>query len=131
MEKLAELGSSRDWINWLKETFDQNEEENRKLAEQELQRKRPEGQEALEEKWRITIRLYSASHSIRQKVLNTWNNASDWIKLTSVSGPMHKNELLLEFTFTKQVSMHQVWWQSWGLALPFTHKLALKNINHT
>ena len=72
MEKLAELGSARDWINWLKEVFDQNEVENRKLAEQELQRKRPEGEDALEEKWKITIRLYSASHSIRQKVLNKW-----------------------------------------------------------
>lgn len=65
MEKLAELGSVQNWIEWLKNVYEKNAAENKKLAEQELKREKPEGDEALEDKWKLKIRLYSASHTFR------------------------------------------------------------------
>ena len=130
MEKLAELGSAREWIVWLKEVMDKNAEENRKLAEKELKRQPPEGDEVLDEKWKVRIRLYCASHSLRQKVLNTWNNSSDWIKLVAVKGAKHKHELILEFTLTKNTPIQGLWWQSWGLTRQFVTALNIGSLGY-
>jgi hypothetical protein len=56
MQKLAELGSTRAWVTWLKETFEQNEAETRALMEREMRRAADDPATA-HDKWLITIRL--------------------------------------------------------------------------
>jgi AbiV family abortive infection protein len=90
METLKELGSVHDWAAWLKKTFEDNEAEARAALDRELQR-RPGGGGASERKWRTTIRLYTPSHSIRQKPLNKINEGLDWTRFRAVSG---KNDQL-------------------------------------
>lgn len=122
MDKLAELGNAREWVLWLKNRFDQMEAEQQALLQQELQRPKPDGIEAEKDKWRVVIRLYSASHSIRQKVLNTWNARSNWIKLHAIGGTNNR-EFRLEITLQKGVPIEAVWWTSWGMARQFVAAL--------
>jgi AbiV family abortive infection protein len=117
MEKLAELGSTNRWVAWLKREFDKAEEEARLAINQELRRSPPDDVTKLEEKWKIKIRLFSSSHSIRHKPLNKWNELGSWIRLYPVGGK--KNQLIVEFTLPKNISVHSLWWAAWGAAKRF------------
>ena len=46
MKKFQELGNGKDWMKWLKEAFDKNDEQMRELTQKELTRQRPEGSDA-------------------------------------------------------------------------------------
>ena len=85
MKKLKELGSVPIWVDWAKRTFDDNEAETRAILDRELERT-PDDSEGTKAKWRTTIRLYTSSHSVRQKPLNRLNDGLLWTKLRSVSG---------------------------------------------
>jgi AbiV family abortive infection protein len=117
MEKLAELKSTKKWVDWLKQEFDKAEKEGQEAINQELQRKPPSDTEKLQDKWKIKIRLFSNSHSIRPKPLNKWNELGSWIRLYPVGGK--KNQLLVEFTLPKSISVHALWWAAWGAARRF------------
>lgn len=117
MEKLFELKSTNKWVGWLKEEFDKAEKESQEAIKQELQRKQPNDLEKLEDKWKIKIRLFSNSHSIRPKPLNKWNELSSWIRLYPVG--RKKNQLLVEFTLPKNISVHSLWYAAWGAARRF------------
>src|SRR5258708_31143427 len=81
IEKLAEFKSDvRRWVAWVKEEFDKADANARAAMQRELARSKPVGDEADKDKWRVRVRIYSASHSIRAKVLNTWPG-NEWIKL--------------------------------------------------
>ena len=91
MKKMAELKNGLKWVQWLKSVFEEAEAKNLKLVEKEIQR----GLQLKEQdnpivpdryKWRVRIRLYTQSHSIRPGVLSKWNKASNWIQLIPVSG---------------------------------------------
>ena len=107
MEKLVELGTPRAWIRWLREQFEEADASGRVAAEKELKRREPHGTEAEEPKWQLKIRLFTNSHTIRQKALNSINDCSSWIKLSSVD--KKKDQLLVELTFPKKVSIHALW----------------------
>lgn len=117
MDKLAELGGARAWVAWLKEVHDKQETENRALMEAELARSRERALGVGKDKWRLKIRLFSDSHSIRPKALNAWNQRVTWIKLVPV--PEKKNELLIEVTLRDNVHVDGLWWISWGIARHF------------
>lgn len=117
MKKLAEVGHPYEWIKWLKQQFEDAETKARDLAERELKRSKPSKKEALQNKWKLKIRFYTSSHSIRQKPLNWWNGISNWIKLHSVS--RRKNELDAEFILPKAVPFQGIWWAGWGIARRF------------
>ena len=114
-EKLIELGNVRDWIHWLKETFDQNDEEIRKIVNEELNRKKPEGEAAKKPKYKIKIRINSESHSVRSKNLNEWNKHQDLIKLFSDD----KSDLIVEFQLTASTPAQALWYMGWGMARSF------------
>jgi AbiV family abortive infection protein len=124
LDKLAELGSAKAWVDWLKTEFDRAEEENRALAEAELERGRhlvggvTRGSVT---KWRVRIRLYTNSHSVRQKPLNYWNERVTWIKLTAV--PDKKDQLILELQLGDQVPVQDLWHFAWGVARSFVAAL--------
>jgi AbiV family abortive infection protein len=117
MEKLAELGSTNKRVAWLKQEFEKAEKEAQEAIKQEIDRKPPTAQEKDTEKWKIKIRFFTNSHSIRPKPLNKWNELSSWVKLYPVGGK--KNQLLAEFTLPKSISVHQLWWAGWGVARKF------------
>ena len=106
-EKQAEFGDDTlAWVRWLKGIIEENNRANIELANREIDRKPPEGEEGHEDKYEMTIRLSSWSHSIRQKPLTDWNKGVDKIKLYKGSG---NSELLVKFILPKQITIQQVW----------------------
>jgi AbiV family abortive infection protein len=122
MTKLAELKDARAWLEWLKELFDKAELEGRAAAEEELKRSR-EGlpRQGTKNKWKLRIRIFSQSHSIRPRALTQWNKTSEWIKLAAVSDK--KDQLIVEFIFRDNVSVDGLWWFGWGLSRHFVTAL--------
>lgn len=117
MEKLAEVHDVRAWMRWCREQFEASEIEATQLAEHESRREKPTSDVASKDKWRIKIRLYSDSHSIRSKELNPWNAMSTGFRLFPVSGK--KNQLIFEATFPNALPIHALWWIGWGFARRF------------
>jgi len=103
-EKLAELGSIRAWVAWLRGEFEKAEAEADEQLKAELSRTVPGRGKLGEDKWRIRVRYHSPSLSIRGNVLKTWNQHPTWIRLLAVD--KQKNQLDVEFTIRENVS-HQ------------------------
>jgi hypothetical protein len=93
-------------VRWLKGIIDENNRANIELANKEINRKPPEGEEGHEDKYEMTIRLRSWSHSIRQKPLTDWNKGVDKIKLYKGNG---NSELLVKFILPKKITIQQIW----------------------
>ena len=117
MSKLAEFKNAKLWTQWLKTEFDKVEADNLLLTQQELERSRNVDGKGSKKKWKVRIRIFSDSHSIRPKALNDWNNKIDWIKLVAVSGK--KNQLIVEFILLDNVPVDALWYFTWGLARHF------------
>ena len=126
MKKMAELKNGLKWGQWLKSVFEEAETENLKLVEKEIQR----GLQLKEQdnpvlgdkyKWRVRIRLYTQSHSIRPGVLSKWNKASNWIQLVPVSGK--KDQLFVDFSFAEDVPVQSLWFLAWRVARAFVTAL--------
>ncbi|MCE5325293.1 MAG: AbiV family abortive infection protein [Planctomycetaceae bacterium] len=107
MEKLVEIGNGLGWMKWMKEKYEDAEREALALARRELERTEPSEAERLGEKWKLRIRLVTASHSLRRNDLVIWNAISQWIKLVPVD--TKKDEVLVEFTLPKCIPVHGVW----------------------
>jgi AbiV family abortive infection protein len=123
MKKLAELGSVPEWVSWLRNEFETAEREAIELAERELAREAPAEDEELEPKWRVKLRLFSGSHSIRPQPLTWWNDISHWIKFHPV-GSDHR-QLIVEMTLPKRVSAPAIWDAGFSLS---KHLLLALNI---
>jgi len=117
LAKLAEFRSTRVWVQWLKERFDRAEAEARATVEEELRRSSNLPAIGTKEKWKLRIRILSDSHSIRPKVLTSWNNKVDWIKLSAVSNK--KKQLMVDFILQDNVPIQALWYFGWGLARHF------------
>jgi AbiV family abortive infection protein len=109
---LNELRSIPQWVRWMREQVEQGERQAEATAREELARQRPEGNEALEPKWRMRFRLFSESHSIRNRSLNIWNESNDWTTLRRANA----DEVIVEFTMPKAVLAGAVWPASYALA---------------
>jgi AbiV family abortive infection protein len=96
IDKHEELkGNTRAWVQWARGEFDRIKAEEDKYLQQELVRQRRE--EGIgKPKWVITIRVQTPSHSLRQKVLNHWNDRIDFVKLRAAGGK--SQSLLLELS---------------------------------
>jgi AbiV family abortive infection protein len=105
-EKLAELGQTRDWMEWLKEQFDQAEAQAREHLQRELARAAPDLVGRGEDRWRVAIRLYSTAQSIRGSAIRSWNQRPTWIKLSPVQND--KQALDVEFTFGDAIPLPQL-----------------------
>jgi AbiV family abortive infection protein len=121
MQRLVELGTPSKWIRWHREQFDQAAVVAQATAEKELSRDEPQRASAQEQKWSLKIRLVSKSHSVRPKPLNFFNDRLRWIRLYTVDGK--KDQLLVEFTIPKQISIHALWWAGLGQARRFVTAL--------
>jgi AbiV family abortive infection protein len=124
LDKLSELGNARSWVLWLKQEYERVDTEAHSLMEAEINRGRrlAEGEKGEQStKWKIRIRLYSNSHSIRQKALNHWNERVSWIKLIGI--PEKKDQLILEIQLGDQIAIQQLWLLAWGIARSFVTAL--------
>jgi AbiV family abortive infection protein len=108
LDKQQELkGVQEDWLRWLRETFEEMERVNKQLGIDEVNRVIPEGEEAHDDKFRMTIKLESWSHSIRPGQLKKWNEGIDKIKFLPIR---NKNrELLVQFTIPKLVKGKEIY----------------------
>jgi AbiV family abortive infection protein len=107
LEKQNEMQEDRTgWIRWLRERFEEAARKAMEMAQLEMQRQRPEGEEKFADKWKLRIRLKSWSHSIRPNQLTGWNKGIDKIKLIHTAD---RNELIVEFTIGKNVLMGDLW----------------------
>ena len=113
--KLAELKDARAWVTWLKEQFDKADAESRDAVEEELRRSRNLPTEGKKDKWRLRIRVISASHSLRGKELTKWNKSVDWIRLAVAK----KNELIFELILKDNIPVEALWYFGWGIARHF------------
>jgi len=128
IEKLKELGDVNSWITWMKNEFDEADEEAKIAAKKELERKVSKDAKTYTDKWKLKIRIFTNSHSIRPKILNNWNNISTWIKLFPVGGK--KNQIILEITLANNITIHQLWWAGWGVARKFVAALNIGSFGY-
>ncbi len=113
LKKLAEVGSGKEWIKWLREVYRKNETEMREYAQKEMQRKKPEGEEAFAPKYRMRIRIQTPSHSIRNNAFTDWNKGVHNIKVYKSdrkdATKLTKGELLIDLTLPKGLHTSYVW----------------------
>lgn len=115
-KKLIEFGGKSElWIKWLKEVFDQNDQEVREIMQKELSRKRPHGKDKEVDKYRVKVKLICDSHSLRTKVLSEWNKQIPHIQLSSDD----KHTLYATFVFTKNVPPAALYYFTWGFIRTF------------
>lgn len=118
MKKLVELGNVKEWIKWLKQLYDNADEENKKFLEIELNRK-TNNKEMNVFKWRVKYRIFSDSHQIKQKELNSWNEYFPYIKLYDVPDKKHKQELLVEIYAPRSIHITKVFSYCWLIQRTF------------
>lgn len=128
MAKLAELGTVVAWGKWLREQFSKAEADGRAMLQRELERSQNLPAAKTKDKWRLRIRIYSGSHSIRPGVLTKWNEKSDWIKLSAVQGK--NNQLLVDFILGDNVPIESLWFFGWGLARSFVMALNIGTMGY-
>lgn len=94
LAKYEELkGNVRDWISWAKEEFEKIRQEEQALLSAEMNRAIDDNAEP-KERWRLKMRIYCISHTIRQKMFGVWNESVPLAKLHYVNN----EEMLLELT---------------------------------
>lgn len=126
LDKIQELGGDgRAWIAWLKEQFDEGERVSRELLAKELERPEPSEQERADPKWRIHLRLLTASHSIRQQDLNWWNSV---VKLITLNRGRDHQELVVDLVLPKAVPLEAVWFSGWGYSRRFVLALNIATL---
>lgn len=109
LDKLAELGDLFEWMKWHRQEFTKLEEESRELLQQELSKQPIDGIEGNEPKWKVRFRIYSESHSIRQKALNAWNSNSDFIIMKLHHNSNNRNELICDLPLPRSVHIRALW----------------------
>src|SRR6266853_767364 len=115
-------GDTRSWVRWARDEFRKIAEQERELLHRELSRQASEPGKG-KPKWLVKVRVQTASHSLRQKTLNFWNNRIDAVKLRAVGN--QNSELMLEMILNDHVKIEQVF--DFGLAFSKTY-LAMLNI---
>ena len=107
LEKQNEMRENRTgWIRWLRGLFEESTKKAMEVAQMEMQRQRPEGEEKYDDKWKMRLRLKSWSHSIRPNQLTGWNKGIDKIKLIHTTD---RNELIVEFIIGKNILAGDLW----------------------
>jgi hypothetical protein len=100
MEKLAELGNTREWVQWLKAASDAEDAHLLGWAQAELDRSVADG-DLERPKWKMRIRLHTSTHLIKPKALNYWNSSNVPTRLLLVH--RKPGQLLVEFDMPKSL----------------------------
>ncbi len=120
LAKYTELkGDARAWVQWAKDEFEKIKQQAQALLAAELSRNVEEGVPH-RKRWRVKVRVFCISHSIRASVLTAWNEGVPNAKLHFVNN----GEILLELTLGDHINISEV--QPAGQALS---KLILAALN--
>ncbi|MCK6418358.1 MAG: AbiV family abortive infection protein [Alphaproteobacteria bacterium] len=111
MDKLKETANAGDWVNWLKAEFQKREDESNGLLKQERQRLKNDLPKGIP-KWKIRIKLYTTTHTIKPSVLREWNKINQTVQLIYIN---RKDALNLEIIFNDDVSVDEVYRRSFFL----------------
>jgi AbiV family abortive infection protein len=104
LAKYKELKNKpREWIRWARDEFEKVKEAEQALLKAELART-PDENAPSTARWRLNVRIYCVSHSIRPKHLNAWNEKVPLAKLKFVKS----NEMLLELTLGDHVNLADI-----------------------
>lgn len=113
IRKLEEVQNGKNWIKWIRDIFQKNEDEMKKLAEQEIKRQKPSKKEAFEPKYKMRVKIQSQSHSIRNNAFQKWNAGIENIKIYKSNkkdiSKFAKSELLVDFLFPKAIPINGLW----------------------
>ncbi len=116
IDKLNETGH-KEWIKWLKDEFKRFEIEQDQAFQKELERSKNLPKSGSIDKWKVKVRFYSASHAIRPKALQLWNDQIDWLKLYPAGS--NNDEIVAEIIMQDDVPLEAVWHMSYGLLRTF------------
>jgi hypothetical protein len=104
ISKYSELeGDARTWILWAKDEFEKIKRQEQALLAAELSRVVEDGAHN-KKRWRVKMRVFCISHSIRANVLSAWNDGLPTAKLHFVNN----GEILLELTLGDQLKISEV-----------------------
>jgi AbiV family abortive infection protein len=123
MTKLADLGDTREWIEWLKNEFDAAHAQAMKIVKRELEKTPATEKPESTAKWKMRLRLFADAHSIRPKALSWWNKQVTWINLVAI--PERKREIIIEITFNSDLHLERLWLAGWIVARQFVAALNL------
>jgi AbiV family abortive infection protein len=102
--KYTELsGDACAWIQWAKDEFKKIKQQEQDLLAAELSRVVEEGV-SHKNRWRMKMRVFCISHSIRANVLSAWNDGMPAAKLHFVNNA----EMFLELTLGNQFKISEV-----------------------
>ncbi|NTD96364.1 AbiV family abortive infection protein [Agrobacterium tumefaciens] len=105
--KLVKMGDVMEWMKWVIERIQSDENKMKTLLQKELSREIEVDSPDLEiPKWEIKIKLKSALHTIRPKILKDYNEKFPNFRLDKGKD---NNTLLLTLTFYKHVKADELW----------------------
>lgn len=110
-DKLIEFGNVNEWIVWLKEYFLDEERELTELLKKEIENPIKDQIKKTDPKWKITIKVISKSHSIRQNILDKFSSKSNAIKLKKGAD---NHTLLIDIFLDKSIAISELWHQGWN-----------------
>ena len=113
-------GDTRAWVRWARDEFKKIADDEKAHLQRELSRQ-ASAPGHRKPKWLMKIRIQTPSHSIRQKVLNFWNDRIDSVKLRAVGNK--SNDLLFEITIGDHIKVEQLF--DFGLSFSRMHLVML------
>jgi AbiV family abortive infection protein len=105
-EKLIEFGNTQQWLLWLKEHFENEENSLQEILSKELERQRPISEDLIIPKWKMKFTIISQSHSIRQNIFEEFNKRYGYVKLNK-GGDNHT--LIIEAIFGNSIAITELW----------------------
>ena len=112
-DKMDTVGA-KEWLTWVKSEIERMESEAMASIQREMKREFTAGEEGLEYKWELKIRIFSQSHSIRPKPLNYWNDKVAWVKLYPINNK--KNHLDVIFKIPKFITIKGIYYVGFGFS---------------
>jgi len=109
-ENLIKLENVNEWIQWLKTSFEKEQNTLQTLAEKELSRNIVADVNKIKPKWEITFTIFTPSHSIRANILATVNKLDRPIKLFPGKD---KHTLIIKNTQGSNFPVTDLWHQGW------------------
>lgn len=125
LDTLDEFADIKKWIKWLYEKHTENEKELKIIATRELSLNEIPLNEVKIPKWKVKVRMYTYSHSIRQKALNEWGKNFDNFKFFSTK---KKNEFIVEILMPKSILIKDVYGQAYNLVKIFLLSLNIGSL---
>ena len=114
--KLVELGNLSKWIDWLYKEHEKRMQESDSIIQEELNRTNNSSKDEFIPKWNSKIKIYSNSHTIRNKQLAFWNKGLNGFRF---SQGKDSKWLIVEIILSDAVNITRLWDMSEFLANTF------------